>query len=66
MKNIDEQINYGNPILIVLVYLVFGIIWVLFSDAILAIRCTKFDIYAKYQRNCLYLYDFLGPILFYQ
>jgi len=37
MKQIEEQINYGNPILIVSVYLVFGIIWVLFSDAILAI-----------------------------
>lgn len=37
MDQIDEKISFGSPIIIVTVYSVISIIWILFSDAFLAI-----------------------------
>ena len=40
MGQIDEKISFGNPIIIVIFYLVTGIIWILFSDVLLATFVT--------------------------
>lgn len=40
MGQTDEKISFGNPIIIVIVYLVTGIIWILFSDVLLATFVT--------------------------
>ncbi|HNV94109.1 MAG: sensory histidine kinase AtoS [Euryarchaeota archaeon ADurb.Bin023] len=38
MGQSDEKLSFGNPIIIVSIYLVTGIIWIFFSDVILAIN----------------------------
>ncbi|HNZ59937.1 MAG: sensory histidine kinase AtoS [Candidatus Methanofastidiosum methylothiophilum] len=38
MGQSDEKLSFGNPIIIVSIYLVIGIIWIFFSDVILAIN----------------------------
>ena len=40
MSQSDEKISFGNPIIIVTVYLVMGILWVLFSDVFLVTLVT--------------------------
>ncbi|HOM95543.1 MAG: PAS domain S-box protein [Candidatus Methanofastidiosa archaeon] len=38
MSQSDEKLSFGNPMIIVSIYLVIGILWIFFSDVILAIN----------------------------
>ncbi|MCC7573517.1 MAG: PAS domain S-box protein [Candidatus Methanofastidiosum sp.] len=63
MDHADEKISFGNPLIIVSVYLVIGVIWILFSDAFLATRIIDIPKLIFFQSFKDILFIFLTSLL---
>ncbi len=65
MSQSDEKLSFGNPMIIVSIYLVIGILWIFFSDVILAINVKNMSSLIFFQIIKGILYIHLTSIVIY-